>query len=100
LSARQELHLLPVADFLTSHAVDRRSDAVENDDRTLCVHQNRLIVLVELFAGLEVEILAGLAAPVDLALAVVIGFDVPLQLAKERFRIFHRLAAAVSGPRR
>ena len=41
LAARQELHFLPVADFLTGRAVDRRSDAVEDDDRTLCIHQDR-----------------------------------------------------------
>jgi hypothetical protein len=28
LAARQELHFLPAADFLTGRAVDRRSDAV------------------------------------------------------------------------
>jgi hypothetical protein len=62
LPARQELYFLPVADFLTGHAVDRRSYAVENDDRALCVLQDRLIFLVELFAGVKVEIFAGFGA--------------------------------------
>jgi hypothetical protein len=47
---RQELHFLPVADFLTGYTVDGCSYAVENDDRTLCVLQDRLVFLVELFA--------------------------------------------------
>jgi hypothetical protein len=52
-------------------------------DRALCVLQNRLVILVELFAGVKVEIFAPVFAPVDLALAVV-GLDVPLELGKER----------------
>jgi hypothetical protein len=63
LPARQELHFLPVADFLTGYAVDRRSHAVENDDRAPCVLQNRLVFIVELLAGLKVEIFPRLASP-------------------------------------
>jgi hypothetical protein len=39
--ARQKLHFLPVADFLTRHPIDRRSHAIENDHRALSVLQNR-----------------------------------------------------------
>ena len=59
-------------------------DACKDDDRALCVLQDRLIILVELFAGLKVKILARLRAPVDLAFAVVVGFDLAFQLRKER----------------
>jgi hypothetical protein len=59
LPAWQELHLLPVADFPTGNAIDRRSYTVENDDRALCVPQNRLVVFVQLLAGFKVEIFAG-----------------------------------------
>jgi len=84
---------------LTGDAIDRCSYAVEDDDRALCVLQNRLIVPVQLFAGFEVEIFARPAAPSDLALAIVIGLYLPFQLAAERFRVLHRfagLAAAMS----
>jgi hypothetical protein len=81
------LHFLPVADFLTGNAIDRRSSGVENDDRALCILQNRLVLVVQLFAGVKVEILARLFAPVDLAFAVVIGLYVPFQLGKERVRV-------------
>ena len=87
LPARQELHFLPVADFLTGYAVDRRSYAVENDDRALCILQNRLVIVAQLLAGLKVEIFPRLAAPVDLALAVVIGLYLLFQPGKERVRV-------------
>jgi hypothetical protein len=74
LADAAKLHFLPVADFLTGYAIDRRSYAVKDDDRTLCVLQDRPIFLIELFAGFKVEIFAGLAAPIDLALTVVIAF--------------------------
>jgi hypothetical protein len=67
-------HFLPVADFLTGHAIDRRSDTVTDDDRALCVLQDRLICLVEQFAGVKVEIFARRR---QLALAVVIGLYLP-----------------------
>ena len=51
----------------------RRFDAIKDDDRTLCVLQDSLVFLVELFASLKVEIFARLAAPIDLALAAVVG---------------------------
>ena len=51
-----QLHCLPVADFLTGYAIDRRSDAVKEDDRTLYVQQDRLVFLAGLLAGLKVEI--------------------------------------------
>lgn len=71
-----------VADFVTGYAIDRRSYAVENDDRALCVLQDRLIFFVELVADLKVEIFARLSAPFDLALAVVVGFDPLFSLEK------------------
>jgi hypothetical protein len=91
------LHFLPGANLLAGYAVNGRSDAVENDDRALGVRQDRLIFLVELFAGLKVEIFAGLAAPVDLPLAVAIGLYLPLELGKDRIRIFNRFVRAVTG---
>jgi hypothetical protein len=56
------------------------------------VLQDRLIFLVELFAGLRVEIFARLFGPVDLALAVVVGLYPPLQLGKVGFRVVYRFA--------
>jgi hypothetical protein len=53
-----QLHCLPVADFLTGYAIDRRSDAVKEDDRTLYVQQDRLVFLAGLLTGLKVEIFA------------------------------------------
>src|SRR5215218_7746739 len=50
----------------------------ENDDRALCVLQNRLVFFIQLFAGLKVEIFAGFPAPVGLALAGEIGLYVAL----------------------
>ena len=91
------MHCLPVADFLTGYAIDRRSDAVKEDDRTLYVQQDRLVFLAGLLAGLKVEIFAGLAAPVDLPLAVAIGLYLPLELGKDRIRIFNRFVRAVTG---
>ena len=38
------------------------------------------LFIIELFVSLKVEIFARLAAPTDLALAVVIGLDEPFQL--------------------
>jgi hypothetical protein len=32
---RERLHFQPVADFLTGHNVDRRSNGIKDDDRTL-----------------------------------------------------------------
>ena len=96
---RQELHFLPVADFLTGDAVDRCSYAVENDNRALCVLQNRLVVFVQLLAGFKVEIFASFSAPVGLAFAVIVGLYVALQPAKQPFRVLYRpagLAAAMS----
>ena len=97
LLARQILHLLPVADFLPGHGVDRRSDAVKDDDRTLCVHQARLIFLVELFAGFKVEIFARLAAPIDLAFAVEVGLYPLLEFVKERVHVLYRSVRFSAG---
>ena len=83
--ARQKLHLLPVAD-LTGDAIDRRSYAVENDDRALCILQNRLVILIRLFAGLKFEVFARFTSPIDLALTVVIGLNVAFEPPKERPR--------------
>jgi hypothetical protein len=44
--SRQELHFLSAADFLTGDAIDRYSYAVEDDDRTLSVLQDRPILPV------------------------------------------------------
>jgi len=91
IEVRRRLHFLPIADFLTGHAVDGCSYAVKDDDRALCVLQDRLIFLVELFAGVKVEIFARLAAPIDLALAVIIGLNEPFQLGKERVSVLLRV---------
>ena len=64
----------------------------------LCVLQNGLVVLVELFAGFEIKILARLFAPGDLALAVIVGLDVPFQLGKERIRVLDLAAAMIAVP--
>ena len=79
-------HFLPVADFLTRNAIDRRSYAVENDDRALCILQNRLVILIRLFAGLKFEVFARFTSPIDLALTVVIGLNVAFEPPKERPR--------------
>jgi len=78
----QERHSLPAAGFPTGDAIDRCSYAVKNDDRALCFLQNRLVFLVELFAGLKFEVLARLAPPLDLTLAIVTGLDVRFQFGK------------------
>ena len=96
-SVRRRLHFPRVADFLTGYAIDRRFDAVKDDDRALCVLQDRLIFLVELFVGFKVEIFARLFAPIDLAFAVVVRFDEPFQLAKERFRVLYGFARLSAG---
>jgi len=53
-------------------------------NRALCILQNRLFLIVKLIAGFKVEIFPGFAAPVDLAVAVVIGLYLPFELGKER----------------
>ncbi len=45
------------------------------------------LFIIELFVSLKVEIFARLAAPLDLALAVVVALDPPFQLGKEGFRV-------------
>jgi len=42
-------------------------------------------------AGLQIKIFPRRAAPIDLALAVVIGLDVALESPKEHVRILYRL---------
>jgi hypothetical protein len=54
------LDLLTVGDFLPGDAIDRDPDPVENDDRAICLLEDRLIFLVQLLADLEIEILAAL----------------------------------------
>jgi hypothetical protein len=66
-------------------------------DQTLCILQDRLIFLVELFADLKVEIFSRLAAPIDLAFAVLVALDPPFQLGKERFRVAYGFARLVAG---
>ena len=83
----RELHLLPVADFLSGYAVDRRSDAVKDGDRALLVRQDRLIFLVELYAGFKAEIFARLAWAFDLALAVFSVDCEDDEAAKERAKL-------------
>ena len=65
------MHCLPVADFLTGYAIDRRSDAVKEDDRTLYVQQDRLVFLAGLLAGLKVEIFARLVAGIAATVVAV-----------------------------
>jgi hypothetical protein len=91
------LHLLPITDLLAGHAIDGGPDAVEDDDRTLGILQDGLVVLAELLAGFEIEVLAGLLAPFDLALAVVVELDPALELVKERVGVLGRLGLAGAG---
>jgi hypothetical protein len=98
LRAREELDLLPIADLLAGHAVDGRPDPVENDDGTLGILKDGLVVLGQLLAGFKVEVLAGVLAPLDLALAVVVELDPALQLVKERIGVLGRLFALFAPP--
>jgi hypothetical protein len=70
---RQKCTSCRLHDFLTGYAIDRRSNADIVDDRKLCGLQYCLIFLVELVAGLKVEIFARLFAPFDLALAALVS---------------------------
>ncbi|MBR1205871.1 MULTISPECIES: hypothetical protein [unclassified Bradyrhizobium] len=95
LGARQILDFLPIADLLASDAIDDGPDAVENDDRALCVRENVLVILGELFAGLKIEVLAGITPPFRLALAVEVMLAPLLQPVENLIGISRRLALAL-----
>ncbi|MGJ5074563.1 hypothetical protein [Bradyrhizobium oligotrophicum] len=98
LLARQKLHLLPVCDLLPGDAVDRDADPVEYHDRPVHLLEDVLVILRQLLAGLEGEILPRLFPPMSLTVAIMVALEPALQHSKQRVSIDRHVGSRALTP--
>ncbi|WP_316196298.1 MULTISPECIES: hypothetical protein [unclassified Bradyrhizobium] len=90
---------MPVRDLLAGHAIDRDADPVEHHNRAVHLFEDVLVILRQLVAGFEREILTRLFPPIGLPVAVMVALEPALELAKQRLRIAHELSRALASAR-